>query len=190
MKINSSLLLLSLALAGCTAPSTPFVAVSSANVSAPTQAPSAAPTVARPTVAPVTPPSHTAMPQPTVASAPAGPAVLANPDVIRVLDDLKQRGISVGEPHESRAAFLYPVEGAAYTFAQGWLHIHPHANAQAAEERASQIPSELARSIADWIAPLHYFRCQSVIALYLGSDIQVMQALTDLCGPEFASTGG
>lgn len=153
-----------------------------------TEAPAVPTKVApRPTVAPITPTFGPTQPhEPTITPVPADPAVLANPDVVQLLDSLRARGISVGGPQESRAAFLYPVQGVAYAFTRGWLHIHPFPNAQAAQARAKQIPAEMTPSIVDWVAPPHFYLCKSAIALYLGTDAQVMRALSDFCGAEFA----
>jgi hypothetical protein len=34
----------------------------------------------------------------------------------------------------------------------------------------------------------HFYRCKSTIVLYLGTNAQVTQALTEFCGAEFAGS--
>lgn len=53
-------------------------------------------------------------------------------------------------------------------------------------ESADQIPADAAAVTATWIAPPHFFLCDRIIALYLGSDGTVTNALTELCGPRLS----
>ncbi len=150
------------------------------------------PTLQPPTVAPVSPSavdSATAMAEPAVASpAPANATVTANADLVSLLDYMKQRGIVPKNPHESRAALLYPVPGVAYEIDGEWLYVHPFPSVQAAEQRAKQMPPEMTPSVMDWVNKPHFYRCKSVIVLYLGVKTQITQALTEFCGGEFAGS--
>ncbi len=131
----------------------------------------------------------TATPESTIPLlSPADPTITANADVVQLLDHLKQRGISVGDPQASRAAFLYPIPGVAYEFDGGRLYVHLFPNAQAAQQRANQIPPEMTPSVIDWVDKPHFYRCKSTIVLYLGTNARVMQALTEFCGAEFAGS--
>ncbi len=130
----------------------------------------------------------TALPKPTLASpSPADASVLAHPEVIALLDHLRQHGIALENPEASRISFLYSVPGIAYRIGRGGLAIHPFPNREAAEQRASEIPNELARpSLGEWVDQPHFYRCPSTLVLYLGRDAKVMEALEEQCGPPFA----
>ncbi len=141
-----------------------------------------------PTEAPIVE-TGTLGPEPALPSpAPADPSVTQNADVIRLLDGLRQRGLTLGNPEESRAAFIYPVPGVAYRLSGGWLHIHPFPNVAAAIQHVRQLPAQLTPTLAEWVAPPHFYRCESAIVLYLGNNAAVMQALGELCGAEFAGS--
>lgn len=114
--------------------------------------------------------------------------ITANADIVQLLDYLRQRGVTLQNPEESRAAFLYPVPGVAYRLDSGWLHIHLFPNAQATEQRVNRIPREMTPSVIDWVDKPHFYRCKSTIVLYLGTNVQIMQALTEFCGIEFAGS--
>ncbi len=127
------------------------------------------------------------MPEPTVAApAPANATVTANADVVSLVNFMKQRGIALDNPHESRAAFLYPVPGVVYEMGREGLYIHLFPSAQDADRRARQMPTEMTPSVIDWINKPHFYRCQSMIVLYLGTNAQITQALAEYCGTEFA----
>ncbi len=132
----------------------------------------------------------TVIPKPTLASpSQADASVLANPEVIGLLDVLRRHGIALENPSESRVAFLYPVPGAAYRVGRGGLAFHPFPNREAAEKRANEILNELTRpSLGEWVDQPHFYRCQSTLVLYLGKDARVMQALEESCGPPFAGS--
>jgi hypothetical protein len=134
-------------------------------------------------------PQVTAMPHPTVQSpSQVDTSITTNTDVAQLLDYLRQRGIPLQNPEGSRAAFLYPVPGIAYRLDSGWFYIHLFPDAQAAEQRASQMPPEMTPSVIDWVDKPHFYRCKSTIVLYLGTNAQVTQALTEFCGAEFAGS--
>ena len=71
-------------------------------------------------------------------------------------------------------------------WAEGWLHLHLFPSAQIAQVRVDSIAHELPHPIIDWVAPPHFFRCEAVIALYLGDDARVIETLTGVCGAPFA----
>ncbi len=132
--------------------------------------------------APPTPESAIASP------APVDPSIVHNAEVVRLVNALEQRGITVQNPEESRAAYLYPVPGAFYRMNDGYLYIHPFPSAEGARQRAEQIPAQMTPSVIDWVAKPHYYRCNSALVLYGGTNTTVIQTLTELCGPEFAGS--
>jgi hypothetical protein len=104
-----------------------------------------------------------------------------------LIDDLRQHGIALENPEASQISFLYPVPGVAYRIDRGGLAIHPFPNREAAEKRANEIPSELTRpSTGNWVDQPHFYRCKSILVLYLGRDAHVLHALNESCGPPFA----
>lgn len=115
-----------------------------------------------------------------------GERVARAPEVARLLAALRKRGIEPQLADVSRVGVLGAAPGQAYKLGAGWLHLHLYPDAGAANADACQIPRRLDNSIMDWVAPPHFFRCDNVIALYLGGDEWVIQALTELCGRQFA----
>jgi len=103
-----------------------------------------------------------------------------------LLDALAQQGFALDAPEQSHAIMLYPEPGIAYRVAEGWLHLHLFPDAQITQVRADSIAHELPHPIIDWAASPHFFRCEAVIALYLGDDARVIEALAGFCGESFA----
>lgn len=132
-------------------------------------------------------PQVTAVSHPTIQSlSPVDAAILENADVVQLLEYLRKRGLTLQNPEASRAAFLYPVPGIVYRLERGWLHIHLFSSVLAAEQRASQMLPEMTPSVIDWVDKPHFYRCKSIIVLYLGTNVEIRQALNEFCGVEFA----
>lgn len=106
----------------------------------------------------------------------------SDPDIAPLLDDLRGRGVALGEPEESRAALLHPEPGIVYQLDErAWLHLHLFPDVQIATVRADAIAVDLPNSIIDWVAPPHFYRCGRIIALYLGDAPAVIDALDAHC---------
>lgn len=103
-------------------------------------------------------------------------------DVAPLLADLAAQGIALPAPEESVAHLLYPEPGIMYALGErGWLHLHRLSSETAARVRAESLPHDLANTMADWVAPPHFYHCGRFIALYLGSDGAVQAALASHC---------
>ena len=100
--------------------------------------------------------------------------------------DLKQREIELTSPSTSRVAWLRAAPGVGYTVGRYQMNVHLYPDAASARESADQIPEDASMVTATWIARPHFFLCDRIIALYLGSDGGVTSALTELCGPRFS----
>ncbi len=150
--------------------------------------------LARPTTAPVLEPpvppapsadGHTSgQPQETIIVA----GVADAPPVIKLIEDLRQRGIELKPSGESRAEFLADAPGQSYQVGPGWLHLHLYPGTEAASAKQAPVRQGLNNPVADWVAPPHAFQCGQVIAVYFGTDEQLIKALTELCGPQFAGS--
>jgi hypothetical protein len=130
--------------------------------------------------------TNTPTPVPQATASEAGERAMSHPDAMQLLADLRQRGLEPTEPDVSRVEWLRAAPGLAYRLGAGWLHVHAYPDVEAAEANVAQIPPSADTGMTDWVAAPHFFRCNAVIALYLGSDEHVTQALTELCGPQFA----
>ena len=112
-----------------------------------------------------------------------------HPAIAPLLAALTQPGVVLAAPEQSHAIFLYPEVGIVYPVGEGKLHIHLFPTAQIAQVRAAAMAHhELPDSSVDWVAPPHFFRCDAVIALYLGTDTAVLDVLTEHCGAAFFTT--
>jgi hypothetical protein len=114
--------------------------------------------------------------------------VVTDPLVIALLANLHQRGFAPELQDASRVELLQGAPGQAYRLGDGWLHLHVCADAQAAQTTAASIRDAMRHSMNDWVAPPHFFQCNRLIALYLGTDERVIGALGELCALPFYPT--
>lgn len=152
-------------------------------------------------LAAATPPATTAPAPPLAPSGFTTPTAIP-PVVIRQVDDdpivarlltaLLRRGIAP-QPVGDSAVRALTAPGQAYKLTEDvererlFLHVYP--SDAAARANADQIPPTGSNGLADWIDAPHFFRCGNVIALYLGQQQTVLDALTEQCGPQFAGQG-
>ena len=85
------------------------------------------------------------------------------------------------------------VAAGRYATGEGTLYVHPHPTEDDALQAARQVPLSADGGATDWAGRPHFFRCGSVIAIYLDHwdvdqplDANVLTTLTDLCGARFA----
>jgi hypothetical protein len=130
--------------------------------------------------------TNTPTPAPQATASNTGERVVSHPDAMQLLAGLKRRGLEPADIRFSRVAWLRAAPGLAYRLGAGWLHVHVYPDVAAAEANAAQIPPSADTGMSEWVAAPHFFRCNAAIALYLGSDEHVTQALTEMCGPQFA----
>lgn len=128
-------------------------------------------------------------PTPTIAPATAE-SIAANPAVVQILQALVSQGIQPQLVGASSIEWLLPEPGIGYRLTenptQERLYVHVYADAAAAAAKAASIPKRADTGATDWIDVPHFFQCDAVIALYLGTNDQVLSALTKTCGPQFA----
>lgn len=124
----------------------------------------------------------------TASAAPASAAdsTAGDPAITELIDELERRGITALREGPSQIAWLSSVPGHAYRLNEGNLFIHAYPSAEAAQQIAAQIPPTADNGRTDWAGQPHFFRCDRVIALYLGQAPAVTDALTARCGPRFA----
>lgn len=121
-----------------------------------------------------------------IASASAPESVAAHPAVVKLLSDLQSRGIEPEQTGASQIQWLRAVPGHAYRLGEERLYLHPYPSVEAAQATAAQIPPTADTGLTDWVDTPHFFLCNTVIALYLGKDSDVLNGLTEVCGPQFA----
>lgn len=181
----TSVLLLILVLAACGRPESGQAGVGRADTA----------TANSPTEGPIPTISIRGTPAVAAQSTPASqPTVIVGniaeaPAVAQLLAHLRRQGIEPQPADRSAVQWLSTAPGQAYRLGAGWLHIHLYPDAAAAKASADQIPPKLdegAMRVVQWVAPPHFFRCNNLIALYLGEDAQVTTSLTEYCGPQFA----
>jgi len=100
--------------------------------------------------------------------------------------NLEERNVELTSPDISSVAWLNAAPGVAYRVGDYWMNVHLYSVAAAAQENADRIPAGADSGMSDWVAPPHFFLCDRIIALYLGQDQNVIAALTEVCGPQFA----
>ena len=106
--------------------------------------------------------------------------VLADPAVERITRGLQSRGFELKAASVSRIELLADAPGAAFTLADGSLHIHAYrdqASAAAAVQRIIAAPAGRYR----WPFPPIFYQCGSAIAMYAASTPAVASALRQLC---------
>ena len=104
----------------------------------------------------------------------------------QILDDLRTAQITLTFLGPSRAMWLSNAPGAAYKLDTGWLHIHAYPDTAVAQATAARIPPTADTGMTDWVDVPHFFRCDSLIILYLGREQRVLEILETHCGAQFA----
>lgn len=125
-------------------------------------------------------------PPPRAAAAPATDLarVLADPAVERITQGLQARGFELKAVQASSVALLADAPGAAFTLADGSLHLHAFRDSAAAAAAADRIVNTPVAQHA-WAAPPMLYKCGSAIALFAGSRPSVASALRQLCASPF-----
>lgn len=110
--------------------------------------------------------------------------VLGDPAVERVTRGLQTRGFELKAATVSRVALLADAPGAAFTLADGSLHIHSYRDDAAASAAADRIVNGPVAQYS-WPAPPMLYKCGSAIAMFAGSRPSVASALRQLCASPF-----
>lgn len=114
-------------------------------------------------------------------------------DQASLIDNLRAMGLTVETVGNVEQPFLQ-ANGTTLRVSGGKLaqaaeiQVFNYESADAAQSDASQIgPDGNPRTtMITWVAPPHFFRAEQVIALYVGNDQDVITALTQALGPQFA----
>ena len=110
--------------------------------------------------------------------------VLADPAVERIIRGLQTRGFELKAARVSQVALLADSPGAAFTLADGALHLHGYRDAASATAAADRIVNAPVAQHG-WAAPPMLYKCGSAIAMYAGSRPSVASALRQLCASPF-----
>lgn len=110
--------------------------------------------------------------------------VLADPAVERITRGLQIRGFELKAVRVSQVALLADAPGAAFTLADGALHLHAFRDAASATAAADRIVNAPVAQHG-WAAPPMLYKCGSAIAMFAGSRPSVASALRQLCASPF-----
>ena len=110
--------------------------------------------------------------------------VLSDPAVERITRGLQTQGFELKAVRASDVALLADAPGAAFTLADGALHVHAYRDAAAAASAADRIVNAPVQQHG-WAAPPMLYKCGSAIAMYAGSRPSVASALRQLCASPF-----
>lgn len=108
--------------------------------------------------------------------------------VTKLMADLRARGVTVGRGGTVSQPF-FSTKGRIITVNKSDVQVFEYANALLAEAEAKRISPSGAgtgTSMVSWIATPHFYRRGNVIALYVGDDASVIEALTAALGRQFA----
>ena len=106
---------------------------------------------------------------------------------------LRGEGVDPQSPQPERPGIL-DVSSAVYEVPGGELHVFTFPNATAAQTAAARVAPDGytiqtvsgINQAVDWAAPPHWFRDRREIAVYIGSSSDVIDALTEVAGAQFA----
>jgi len=110
-----------------------------------------------------------------------------------IVAGLESHGVTPTSPQYEPPGVLQ-VESKAYTVPGGVLHVFKFADAVAAKEAAARVQpgGYMVRSTSginqavDWAAPPHWYRDGKEIAVYIGTESEVIDALGEVAGQQFA----
>jgi len=167
------------------------IGVACGNGAEPTSLSDEVPTPAPPTVGGTTP---------TEANPPTTPIVSHGgpvKDYVSLVDNLRAAGATV-DPAGTESADFFAPQGQLLTVNGERVETFEFASAEeadAAAEGVSPTGSTIRSPMVDgtqtvtkvlWVAPPHYYKAGRLIALYVGSDNDVIDALQEAMGPQFA----
>jgi len=110
--------------------------------------------------------------------------VTRDPAVVRFLETLQERGISVESKNPSGLVFLL-VPGHVYRLSSGHAYIHPYPSEARAIEEVPRAVAGVEAPGVQWVDAPHFYRCDSLIVGYFGTSESIQRELTSLCGPQF-----
>lgn len=101
---------------------------------------------------------------------------------------LRSAGLTVRAADTIRQPF-FSVKARVYVVAGDDLQVYEYRNAATARRESSKVSPDggsIGTSSAAWMAPPHFFRKDRLIAIYIGSNADVLRALGGVMGPQFA----
>jgi hypothetical protein len=130
------------------------------------------------------PTSATTAPAATSATSQAETTVM---DRASLIDALRARGLNVQTAGEVQQPF-FEVSGTTLKVAGADVQVFEFADAAAAKQAMSAIGPDgnPPTMIIDWVAPPHFYQAGKIIALYIGDDTAIIEALTKTLGAQAA----
>ena len=118
-------------------------------------------------------------------------------DYVSLVDNLRAAGATV-DPAGTMSAGYFAPQGQLFTVNGERVETFEFASAEEADAAAggvsatgTSIVTTMAdrtqmASIVDWFAPVHFYKAGKLIVIYVGSDNDVINALQEAMGPQFA----
>jgi hypothetical protein len=109
-------------------------------------------------------------------------------DYVSLIDNLRASGVAVEPIGPVEQPFLTG-SGQVIQISGAEVQVFEYTDPAAAEADAAQLApdgSSTRTTMMTWVAPPHFFQQGRVIALYVGSDEEVISLLASVLGPQFA----
>ena len=106
----------------------------------------------------------------------------------QLVNALKRRGEKIVRKGKVEQPF-FSVQGRIITVGDQDVQVFEYRTVSAAARDAGKLSpkgSSVGISVPRWIAPPHFFKSGRLIVLYVGDNAHVVEALTDVLGPQFA----
>jgi hypothetical protein len=129
--------------------------------------------------------------RPTPPAAPSEPLATESPaveDKASLISALQASGATVETGEPVSQAFFSP-EGSIIKVNGADVQVFEYESAEAMENEAAQVSSDggsIGTTMVTWVATPHFYKAGRIIALYIGSDAEVLDLLKAALGPQFA----
>jgi hypothetical protein len=137
----------------------------------------------------------TSLPAPTTTGASptlTGPTAVSHPttavtDLVSFIDAAQASGLSVSQSGTVSQPF-FAVEGTVVTVDGADVQVFEFADAEDAQAAVAALGPDgnPPTMMIEWVAPPHFYQAGRLVVLYLGDDPELLQALSDLLGPQVA----
>ena len=109
-------------------------------------------------------------------------------DYVSLVDNLRAAGAAT-DPAGSVSQPFFAPQGQVLTVTGDDVQAFEFASAEEADtvaETVSADGSSVGTSMVGWVAPPHFYKAGKLIVIYVGSDSDVINALQEAMGPQFA----
>ena len=109
-------------------------------------------------------------------------------DLEDFIEELRGRGAEVNHSDKINQPF-FSVEGQILTIDGADVQVFEYTTEKTAEDEALQVApdgSSIGKHLVNWVAPPHFYKKNKLIALYVGSDVKLINILEKVLGKQFA----